>query len=246
VLKAGRRAETLTGQLLAFSRRKPISPQIVGVNELISDLRKMLARVVGEDIRIEEVLSQEVGNVRIDPGSLEQVIMNLCVNARDAMPHGGKVRILTRDIFLQAPSSYGVGFHVEAGHYVEILISDEGTGMDEATMRRVFEPFFTTKDVGAGTGLGLATCYGIVQQAGGYVSVASELGVGTTFGILLPATSAIALRKESVPPSLSMNGRETILVVEDEEPLRRLAVRALSEFGYRVSRRLVSRWATIP
>lgn len=234
VVKAAKRAETLTGQLLAFSRRKPIAPQIVNVNELITDVQRMLARVVGEDVQIETRLGQDVKNIRMDPGSLEQVIMNLSVNARDAMPHGGQLTLATEDVVTRQVSAFGDGFQVPPGRYLRLRVSDNGTGMDEATLRRIFEPFFTTKGVGAGTGLGLATCYGIVQQAGGFIAAESTIGVGTTFSILLPTTTEVPQKLESSPPSQRVGGRETILVVEDEEPLRRLAVRALSEFGYRV------------
>lgn len=194
----------------------------------------MLERVVGEDIVVETRLSPSTFHVRIDPGSLEQVIMNLSVNARDAMPKGGRLTITTENRHFTSTSTYGAGFKAAPGRYLEIRVSDNGTGMSDSVLGRIFEPFFTTKGVGAGTGLGLATCYGIVQQAGGFISVESTLGKGTSFGVLLPATTEVPERHETVPPSHGDRGRETILVVEDEEPLRRLAVRALSDLGYRV------------
>jgi two-component system cell cycle sensor histidine kinase/response regulator CckA len=234
VLKAGKRAEALTGQLLAFSRRKPISPQQVDVNDLITNLEKMLARLVGESIRLETHLDPKIGSIRMDPGSLEQVIVNLAVNARDAMPKGGRLCIQTTNVVYDEEATNGEPHQLPKGRCVEIRVSDEGTGMDDGTLQRIFEPFFTTKDVGSGTGLGLATCYGIVQQAGGSISVESQLGEGSTFRVTLPTTIEGTRALDSEPPSQRVRGRETVLVVEDEEPLRRLTVRTLAELGYRV------------
>lgn len=234
VLKAGKRAEALTGQLLAFSRRKPISPQVVDVNDLITNLEKMLARLVGEAIRLETHLDPKIGSIRMDPGSLEQVIVNLAVNARDAMPTGGRLCIQTTNVVYDEEATNGEPHQLPKGRCVEIRVSDEGTGMDDGTLQRIFEPFFTTKDVGSGTGLGLATCYGIVQQAGGSISVESQLGEGSTFRVTLPTTIEGTRALDSEPPSQRVRGRETVLVVEDEEPLRRLTVRTLAELGYRV------------
>lgn len=233
VLKAGRRAEALTRQLLAFSRRQAVLPRVIDVNEHIRELERMLRRVVGEDVNVQTDLDADLWKIKVDPGSLEQVIMNLAVNARDAMPRGGALTIATRNEFVETPEPRGDDV-VPVGAYVAITVTDTGTGMDEETKRRVFEPFFTTKPVGEGTGLGLATCYGIVSQAGGYIWVADTTGQGTTFEIRLPTTSETMTTERSQPISRRSGGAETILVVEDEEQLRRLTARALRSLGYSV------------
>jgi signal transduction histidine kinase/DNA-binding response OmpR family regulator len=234
ILKAARKAEALTSQLLAFSRRKPISPKTININTLVSDMDRMLRRVVGEDVDVATSLAPDLWNVRVDPGSLEQVLVNLAVNGRDAMPKGGKLTIETRNTLLDEEYARAHGEHVKPGQYVCVAVSDDGTGMDEETRRHVFEPFFTTKEAGKGTGLGLSTCFGIVQQAGGYIRVYSEVGSGTTFRVYLPCTreQAESLEPDVVPESL--RGHETVLVAEDDEQVRRLSVRALESFGYQV------------
>ncbi len=233
VMKAAKKAEALTAQLLAFSRRKPVSPTVLSVNQLIQDMDRMLRRIVGEDVELTIELAPHIWNVRVDQGSFEQVIVNLLVNARDAMEQGGKVHIETRNATLAADHG-GEDVTVVAGDYVLVAVSDDGIGMDEETQRHIFEPFFTTKDVHKGTGLGLSTCYGIIKQANGHILVASELGAGTTFSIYLPrvADSSDAATVATEPETT--HGSETILVVEDDEQVRRLAVRALSALGYRI------------
>jgi hypothetical protein len=232
VLKAAKKAEILTAQLLAFSRRKPISPKVLNINTLVEDMDRMMRRLVGEDVDVATTLRPELWNVRIDPGSLEQVLVNLAVNARDAMPEGGRLTIETDNATLDEQYERDHGMTVPAGDYVMVAVSDDGVGMDEAQQRRIFEPFFTTKDVGKGTGLGLSTCYGIVKQAGGYVWVYSEVGKGTTFKVYLPRV-ANAVDEVAAPPlSESLVGTETILVAEDEDQVRKLAVRALTGMGY--------------
>lgn len=234
VLKAGRRAQALTGQLLAFSRRQSVLPRVIDVNEHIRELERMLRRVVGEDVTLATRLAPDLWNIKVDPGSLEQVIMNLAVNARDAMPKGGTLSLTTRNEVFEEAASAGGGLQVTPGKYVVIGVTDTGCGMDDETKGQVFEPFFTTKNVGEGTGLGLSTCYGIVSQAGGYISIETALNEGTKFEILLPATTETARLASEAPASTQLRGRETILVVEDEEQLRRLASRVLRSFGYTV------------
>jgi CheY-like chemotaxis protein len=193
----------------------------------------MLGRVVGEDVTLKTDLAKDLWNIKVDPGSLEQVIMNLAVNARDAMPMGGTLTVTTRNEALQEPILEGDG-QIAAGRYVVIEVKDTGCGMDEETRQQVFEPFFTTKQVGEGTGLGLSTCYGIVSQAGGHIHVDSVPDLGTRFEIRLPATSEDERLEREAPNSTRLHGQETVLVVEDEEQLRRLVSRALGSFGYTV------------
>jgi PAS domain S-box-containing protein len=235
VLNAAKKAGALTGQLLAFSRNKPISPRVINLNSIMADMHRMLDRVVGEDVEISTTLTQDLWNVRVDPGSIEQVITNLAVNARDAMPEGGRLTIETDNAELD--SEYGAihGANIPAGEYVVIAVSDQGMGMDQETQRRIFEPFFTTKGVGKGTGLGLSTCYGIVKQAGGHIWVYSELGRGTTFKIYLPRVveAATDARPES-RPARGLGGTEAILVAEDDDGVRQLVTRVLAGLGYSV------------
>jgi hypothetical protein len=232
VLKAARNAETLTAQLLAFSRRRPVSPMAIHVNGLVEDMDRMLRRIVSEDVEVALELAPDLCNVRIDPGSLEQVVVNLAVNARDAMPEGGKLTIATANAEVrEPPGSPHVGT-IPPGEYAVLSVSDTGMGMDQETTRRIFEPFFTTKEAGKGTGLGLSTCYGIVKQAGGHICVRSELGHGATFEIYLPRIADRAEQVVELPEPTSLQGTETILVVEDDEQVRRLAVRALTRLGY--------------
>ncbi len=236
IQEAARRAVTLTRQLLAFSRRQVLKPELVSLNLLISDMEKMLRRLIGENIDLQTRLAEDLWAVEADPGQIEQVVMNLVVNARDAMPKGGRLIIETVNAELgEDYASRHLG--VTPGRYVMVAVSDTGMGMDEQTRRRAFEPFFTTKKDGKGTGLGLATVYGIVKQSGGAIDIHSEPGKGATFKVYLPACDACAAsvsRKEKITDASALRGVETILVVEDEETLRRLTRRALELQGYQV------------
>ncbi|MCC6158783.1 MAG: response regulator [Deltaproteobacteria bacterium] len=234
VMKAANRAANLTRQLLAFSRRQEIQPRVLNFNSIIADAHKMLARIIGEDVAIDISPSDDLANVKADPGQIEQVLVNLLVNARDAMPGGGAVRVCTFNATLDEEYlRHHLG--VAAGDYVVIEVADTGTGMDEETRKRIFEPFFTTKPVGKGTGLGLSTVYGIVQQNRGHIEVESAPGVGTTFRIYFPrAGSEIEERMEMASLSGLPGGTETILVVEDEDALRKLECLILTQRGYRV------------
>ncbi len=234
VLKAGERAAALTRQLLAFSRKQVLQPEWLDLNLIVTEVEKMLRRIVGEDIDLVMVLAADLGVVRADPGQIEQVIMNLVVNSRDAMPAGGKLTIETQNVVLDEEYA-GRNLGVAPGPHIRLSVTDTGGGMDEQTRARIFEPFFTTKEKGKGTGLGLSTVYGIVQQSGGNIAVSSVRGHGTTFTVNLPrAMSATAggPRASTLPPS--GRGTETILVVEDEDALLRLARRSLEAAGYSV------------
>jgi signal transduction histidine kinase/CheY-like chemotaxis protein len=234
IRKAGERAAALTRQLLAFSRKQVLQPKVIDLNAVVADIDGMLRRLIGEDVDVRTVLASGLGRVKADPGQLQQVVMNLAVNARDAMPGGGKLTIETANVELSDDYARRHGA-VEPGRYVMLAVSDTGAGMDAATQARVFEPFFTTKEVGKGTGLGLSTVYGIVKQSGGNVWVYSEVGRGTTFKIYLPrveeeADSPQATERSPDAPRPS----ETILLVEDEEGVRRLLKDVLEAEGYRV------------
>jgi len=234
IKKASDRAASLTCQLLAFSRRQVLQPRVLDLNAIVADLAKMLSRLIGENIKLKTVLAPELGSVKADPGQVEQVILNLAVNARDAMPQGGRLTIETHNIRLD--DEY-VGIHLGAapGDYVMIAVSDTGCGMDEKTRERIFEPFFTTKEVGKGTGLGLSTVYGIVKQSGGSIWVYSEMGKGTTFKVYLPRIDEEPQEYHRGTEEREIaRGTETILLVEDEEMLRRLAREVLEMKGYRV------------
>jgi hypothetical protein len=234
ILKAADRAAALTNQLLAFSRRQIVQPHVFDVNAVLSRAGKMLRRLIGEDVELVFKLSPDAGNVKADPGHLEQAIFNLATNARDAMPGGGRITIETEPAALDnlyARTHLGV----KPGAYVMIAVSDNGQGMDTETRRRIFEPFFTTKEKGKGTGLGLATVYGIVKQAGGDIWVYSEVGKGTTFKLYLPAVSEPASEAEGGGVSAERDmGHETILVVEDEQSVRDLTAKMLKAMGYTV------------
>lgn len=234
IRRAADRAAALTRQLLAFSRQQVLKTEIIDVNRVAGDLIKMLTRVIGEDIRIETKFSPELGNIRGDSGQLEQVVMNLTVNARDAMPGGGTLIIETRNTHLDEDFA-ARHVTVKPGPHVELIVSDNGTGMDATTRARVFEPFFTTKAPGKGTGLGLSTVYGIVKQSGGSIWVYSEPGRGTTFKIFFPRVDEPIKERTSGPLRLlETKGKETILVVEDEDAIRAVAVRVLGLQGYKV------------
>ena len=239
IKKAAERATSLTRQLLAFSRRQVLDPRVVELNVVVTDLEKMLRRLIGAHIAlvIDCSARSPLPRVRADVGQLEQVIINLAVNARDAMPDGGTLTIRTGEAALsEADCLAHSDFDVRPGRYVVIAVSDTGIGMDAATQARMFEPFFTTKGVGKGTGLGLATVYGIVKQSGGYIAVTSEPGKGTTFRIYLPAVSAAAPSTSAgaAGPDAAPNGSGTILLVEDEAPVRALVRRVLEQAGYAV------------
>jgi len=234
IRKAAQRAAALTRQLLAFSRKQVLEPRSLDVNALVDNMDKMLRPLLGEHIALRAVPAADLHAVRADPNQIEQVILNLAINARDAMPKGGKLTIETSNVDLD---EHYAARHpsVVPGPHVMLAVSDTGTGMDTATQARIFEPFFTTKEPGRGTGLGLATVYGIVKQSGGSIWVYSELGKGTTFKIYLPALDAPPehLGKE-VTPAQNLRGTETVLVVEDDEQLLKVAHRALEAQGYTV------------
>jgi two-component system, cell cycle sensor histidine kinase and response regulator CckA len=234
ITRAAQSAATLTHQLLAFSRRQIIEPRVLDLNELVRRLNKMLGRLIGDDVQLATVLSEELGSVRVDPGQFEQVLVNLSVNARDAMPDGGRLIIETSNVDLDAEYCAA---HAETppGRYVLLAVSDTGQGMSPEVQRRIFEPFFTTKPQGKGTGLGLATIFGIVKQAGGAIEVYSEPGLGTTFKIYLPraeqAPEALATEPQ---PDIPVGGSETILLAEDSERVLTFAQALLSKLGYKV------------
>jgi PAS domain S-box-containing protein len=232
--KAARRGADLSRQLLTFARHQVVEPRVVDLNALTRNADKLLRRLLGEDIELVTRLAPDVGAVRIDPGQFEQVIVNLAVNARDAMPNGGRLTIETHNVVLDSEFLAG-HTSIAPGEYVQIAVSDTGHGMDRETMSRLFEPFFTTKEHGRGTGLGLAICYGIVRQAGGAISVYSEPGRGSTFKVYLERADAVAEAPPSADaPTTVLRGDETMLLVEDEAPIRELAARALREQGYTV------------
>ncbi len=234
IQQASDRATTLTRQLLAFSRKQLLELKVVDVNAIVSDMQRLLRPLIGEDIELTTQLSPAIGCTRADAGQLEQVIMNLVVNAKDALPNGGKISLRTSSVILD-DSERPEHSYIKNGSYVTISVSDNGHGMDRETQARIFEPFFTTKEKGKGTGLGLSTVYGIVKQSGGYVFVQSELGRGTAFTIYLPRVDepCDALISSAASPS-SAGGSETILLVEDEESVRQLVRETLESRGYRV------------
>ncbi len=234
IQQSAKRATNLTRQLLAFGRKQIISPQALNLNTLIVDMDRLLRRVIGEDIDLITRPAPDLGLVNADPHQLEQVLINLAVNARDAMPDGGKLSITTTNITLEdAYTRQQVD--VRAGSYIALTVRDTGIGMDETVKSHIFEPFFTTKEVGRGTGLGLATCYGIVTQHGGHIQVASALGRGTSFTIYLPrAANTVEEPRPSEPAPVLPQGGETILLVEDEKAVRDLAARVLTRLGYSV------------
>ncbi|HUF35844.1 MAG TPA: PAS domain S-box protein [Gemmatimonadales bacterium] len=233
ICQATDRAATLTRQLLAFSRRQVLQPRLLDLHNLVMGVERLVRRLIGEDVEIVSLTEPGLGLVRADPSQLEQVLLNLAVNARDAMPGGGRLTIETRNALLGPEYTAGHAA-VEPGPYVLLAVTDNGSGMDDATRTRIFEPFFTTKEPGRGTGLGLSMVYGIVKQSGGYIWVYSEVGRGTSFKIYLPRVAGEVAQAAPEPAPSGQGGKETILLVEDEPAVRSLAHRLLTERGYRV------------
>jgi CheY-like chemotaxis protein len=234
IKRAAARASSLTRQLLAFSRKQVLEPKVVDLNSLVTNLEKMLRRLIGEDITLVAELAPNLGRVAADPGQIEQVVLNLAVNARDAMPQGGRLTIETRNVDWEDSTRTSNGGDLQRA-YVGLAITDTGCGMDDKTKSRIFEPFFTTKEVGKGTGLGLATVYGIVEQSGGHIEVTSEIDRGSAFRVFLPRIAANTETTDSgtclEEPSATARG-ETILVVEDQDDVRALTRRNLERCGY--------------
>lgn len=235
VRKAAERASTLTRQLLAFGRKQVLRPVSINLNDVANALEKMLRRILGEDIEFVQVLAPDLGVVRVDASQIDQVLMNLVVNARDAMPKGGRLTITTTNLEVSEPCEARDGT-IFPGSYVQVSVTDTGCGMDDVTKARLFEPFFTTKGTGKGTGLGLSTAYGIIKQSGGEIRVRSELGRGSCFQFVLPRSDAVSVGHSTILSTKprAVTGTETVLVVEDEEALRVAAARALSKAGYTV------------
>jgi len=234
VREAGRRAASLTSQLLSFSRKSILNPEILNLNEIIANISPMLRRLIGENIELLTIEKPGLGLINADPGQLQQIVMNLALNARDAMPEGGKLTIETANV--EFDEEY-IREHpmVKAGPYSMLAISDNGIGMDAATRSHIFEPFFTTKEKGKGTGLGLSTVYGIVKQSNGFIWIYSEPGTGTTFKIYFPRIEGeITKVAGESKPNDDFRGFETVLIVEDEKAVRALAARILHERGYNV------------
>jgi signal transduction histidine kinase/CheY-like chemotaxis protein len=232
VIKAGERASALTQRLLAFTRKQILEPEVLDMNAVVSGMEGMLTRLIGEDIRISVQLQPDIGFIRADHHQLEQVIMNLAVNARDAMPSGGELTISTGDTNIDATRA---AVHGRAGgRYSVLTVRDTGSGMDTETKAKIFEPFFTTKGAGKGTGLGLSMVYGIVQQSGGFLTVQSELGVGSSFEICLPCVTDFDTGPRAAPIATVTTGSEKILVIEDEGAVRQLVESLLTNAGYRV------------
>jgi PAS domain S-box-containing protein len=232
MVSAGERAAALTSQLLAFSRKALVEPKVLDLNEVVAQSAKLLRRLIGEDIVLATALAPRLSPIKADPSQVEQIVMNLAVNARDAMPRGGRLTIETRDVRLGAEDAANYS-DLRPGRYVQLAVSDTGVGMTDEVKSRVFEPFFTTKEAGKGTGLGLAMVYGAVKAHGGHIGVYSELGVGTTFKILLPTTQESA-GPRSGEVRIAPRGAETVLLVEDDASVRRLARLALETQGYAI------------
>jgi len=234
VEKAAQRAVSLTRQLLAFSRQQILEPVVLNLNDQLSDMEKMLSRLIGEDVQLDLALDGAIGRIRVDPGQFEQVVMNLAVNARDAMPDGGKLTIRTANAELDLVFTREHEGSVP-GRYVMLEVADTGTGISPEVQAKIFEPFFTTKERDKGTGLGLATVYGVVKQSNGYITVESEKDKGATFKIYFPLVEQeVASQPAAHAAPVSGRGCETILLVEDAEPLRKLATMFLKANGYQV------------
>src|SRR5271154_1219252 len=234
ILKAGKRAASLTRQLLAFSRQQVLDPKVLDLNGVVSDMEKLLRRLIGEDIELTTRLVPELAHLKADQGQLEQVLMNLVVNARDAMPQGGKLVIETQNMVMDQAFVRRYPYPVQPGPYVLLTVTDSGIGMDAETKARAFEPFFTTKEKGKGTGLGLSTVYGVVKQSGGYIDIYSAPGAGTTFKIYLPRVDEAIQAELPSRAATSFTGKETILLAEDETSLRTLTRNTLELCGYKV------------
>jgi two-component system, cell cycle sensor histidine kinase and response regulator CckA len=232
VLKASERAADLTAQLLAFSRRQSIQPKVLDANRVVDQTAAMLERLIGEDIDLRIGKAPDAGRIHADAGQVQQMLLNLAINSRDAMPEGGSLLIRTGNTEL-GPDYIGQHFGVKPGHYVILEVSDTGSGMDATTRKRIFEPFFTTKLQGKGTGLGLSTVYGIVRQYGGSIDLYSEVGHGTTFRVYLPRVQD-EVEEDREQPAEPEGGHETILLVEDEEGVRKMVRVALERRGYHV------------
>lgn len=233
IRSAGEKGARLTNQLLLFARKQVVQPRIVDVNALLSGMKPMLAPLLGDMIEFQIRHDLALGHVQIDPGQLEQVIINLAVNAADAMPHGGHFLIKTQNVFIHEASAFG-RITLPVGTYSLIEVSDTGVGMPLALQTQIFEPFFTTKETGKGTGLGLAICYSIIEQSGGHLRVQSAPNQGTTFQIFLPQATAAQPTTVPAAPTVMCNGSETILLVEDDAPVRAVAMEMLSSHGYTV------------
>jgi CheY-like chemotaxis protein len=225
----------LTRQLLVFSRKQVVEPKILDLNAIVKDTEKMLKRLIGEDISLTAALDPKLGRIKADAGQIDQVLMNLAANARDAMPRGGKLTIETANVGLDAEYA-SAHPEVRPGPYILLAVSDDGFGIDSATLSHLFEPFFTTKGLARGTGLGLATVYGIVKDSGGHLSVYSEVGSGTSFKVYFPRVDEeVALTDTPKPEAAdTKDGKETVLLVEDEEDVRTFTRHLLHSFGYRV------------
>ncbi|OGP63097.1 MAG: hypothetical protein A2V65_10095 [Deltaproteobacteria bacterium RBG_13_49_15] len=235
IKKAGQRAAALTRQLLAFSRKQILKSEILDLNKLLAEMEKMLKPMVGEDIELMMLLDPDLGRIEADPGKIEQIVMNLIVNSRDAMPNGGRISIKTGNSELDDAFFRGHGIHPRSGRYVMLSISDTGEGIRPDIISHIFEPFFTTKEKGKGTGLGLSTVYGIVKQSGGHIFPFSVPGKGTTFKIYLPrANGKIDDGKKEKIDRQGLRGSETVLLVEDDEMVRNLACSILEKYGYMV------------
>jgi PAS domain S-box-containing protein len=235
ILRSGQRAASLTRQLLAFSRQQVLELKVIDLNGVVADMEKLLRRVIGEDIELKASLETELRKVKADQGQLEQVLLNLAVNARDAMPEGGRLIITTRNVSMGEPDVRGYSYPFKPGEYVQLTVTDTGIGMDSTTQGRIFEPFFTTKEKGKGTGLGLSTVYGVVKQSDGYIETQSEVGKGTTFTVYLPsADEAVVSEPTPIVVNSTHKVNETILLVEDEDALRFLTRNMLERFGYKV------------
>ncbi|MEM6289848.1 MAG: ATP-binding protein [Myxococcota bacterium] len=235
ILQAADRAQRLTRQLLAFSRRQSVEPQIVTLADVTRNTLSMLRRLIGEDVRVAMVPIDVPWNIKVDPAQLEQVLLNLAVNARDAMPRGGTLTLETHNVQLDGDYARAHGIDLESGEYAMLAVSDTGCGIEADDLARIFEPFFTTKDKGKGTGLGLSTCQSIIKHAGGFIWVYSEKGIGTTFKVYLPRCyDRPAVATADPRPTSVAGGDETLLLVEDDAQVRSLFAQTLSNLGYTV------------
>jgi signal transduction histidine kinase/CheY-like chemotaxis protein len=233
IVRSSERAAGLTRQLLMFARREIVEPRVVDLNQLASELDSLLRRLIGVDIELVTLATSNLGSVKIDPAQFEQVLINLAVNARDAMPGSGQLIIQTKNVTIDMPQATYRG-NLEPGEYVVLSVTDNGKGMSKEIQSRIFDPFFTTKEKGRGTGLGLSTCYGIIRESGGHISVYSEIGAGTTFRIYLPRVDSQPDLVPAIDLAQPLGGNETVLIVEDEDAVRTMGAAVLRESGYRV------------